>query len=401
MTVYSTGTVTVTNGSTTVEGAGTAWFGTLQAGYMFIGPDGRTISIANVVDNDTLTLGRAYQGSSAADQEYEAFPTQSLAGTLAAQLLAINAEYQSLIDTVGQGRFPNGTAAAPPISFTADTDTGLRRVASNQGALVAGGNDVLTFASSGLGGTGVQTDGADAADKVLKSGAASLLLNDEDALTLQQASGSVDANALRKSGFWRYGSNDLNVPSSAGMLLHLCRLSGVASIGRHIQFAFAHTGEVYTRAMNDSSGGWSAWDQSLQRSDLLGTVSESSGAATGAIIEAGSNANGDYTRFADGTQICRIRDYVAAQTSADALTYTWTFPAAFSENDGLAVVASRASAAGAHTNVGRDDISDTVVAIPASPFSSVDIIMRAVSGVSFDPAATVNNNAALAIGRWF
>lgn len=40
------------------------------------------------------------------------------------------------------------------------------------------------------------------------------------------------------------------------------------------------------------------------RSTILGTVSQSSGVPTGAVIESGSNANGEYVRFADGTQIC-------------------------------------------------------------------------------------------------
>lgn len=37
---------------------------------------------------------------------------------------------------------------------------------------------------------------------------------------------------------------------------------------------------------------------------LLGTVSQSGGVPTGAIIERGSNANGEYVKFADGTMIC-------------------------------------------------------------------------------------------------
>ena len=40
------------------------------------------------------------------------------------------------------------------------------------------------------------------------------------------------------------------------------------------------------------------------RDSILGTVSESGGVPTGAIIERGSNANGEYVKFADGTMIC-------------------------------------------------------------------------------------------------
>ena len=38
--------------------------------------------------------------------------------------------------------------------------------------------------------------------------------------------------------------------------------------------------------------------------NLLGFVGETGGMPTGAVIERGSNANGSYVRFADGTQIC-------------------------------------------------------------------------------------------------
>ncbi|HHD2938658.1 TPA: hypothetical protein ACNZ88_001338 [Enterobacter kobei] len=48
--------------------------------------------------------------------------------------------------------------------------------------------------------------------------------------------------------------------------------------------------------------------------DILGTVSQSGGVPTGAVIEKGSNSNGEYVRFADGTQICRM-----AVAAADAV----------------------------------------------------------------------------------
>lgn len=71
--------------------------------------------------------------------------------------------------------------------------------------------------------------------------------------------------------------------------------------------------------------------------DIVGPVSQSAGVPTGAIIERGSNANGEYVRYADGTQICsivlpttsyNISTVVGALFSSDA--QTWTFPVAFS-----------------------------------------------------------------------
>ena len=46
----------------------------------------------------------------------------------------------------------------------------------------------------------------------------------------------------------------------------------------------------------------------LVKGDVLGTVSQSAGVPTGAIIERGSNANGEFVKYADGTQICTFSD---------------------------------------------------------------------------------------------
>jgi len=43
-----------------------------------------------------------------------------------------------------------------------------------------------------------------------------------------------------------------------------------------------------------------------KKSNILGTVSESGGVPTGAIIERGSNSNGEFVKFADGTMICQM-----------------------------------------------------------------------------------------------
>ncbi len=69
---------------------------------------------------------------------------------------------------------------------------------------------------------------------------------------------------------------------------------------------------------------------------ILGTVTQdANGVPTGGVIERGSNANGDYVRFADGTQICTSPDIPTGPISnqAGALWQSnhlaWTFPAAF------------------------------------------------------------------------
>ncbi len=67
---------------------------------------------------------------------------------------------------------------------------------------------------------------------------------------------------------------------------------------------------------------WQPWYPVSQ--PTLGTVAQTSGAPTGALIERGTSANGEYVRFADGTQICT--QTLTASASAGVV---WTFPAAF------------------------------------------------------------------------
>lgn len=78
-----------------------------------------------------------------------------------------------------------------------------------------------------------------------------------------------------------------------------------------------HRGRLFARVKQDST--WYGWYEVYHANTILGTVSEDSGTPTGAVIERGSNANGEYVRFADGTQI--------ATNGNAAIT---TAPAAFS-----------------------------------------------------------------------
>lgn len=78
--------------------------------------------------------------------------------------------------------------------------------------------------------------------------------------------------------------------------------------------------------------------QAFRQGNILGTVSQTAGVPTGAIIERGSNANGGYVKFADGTMVCRHT--VTTNIAIDVANLggfrsggtTWTFPSAFSSN---------------------------------------------------------------------
>jgi hypothetical protein len=72
----------------------------------------------------------------------------------------------------------------------------------------------------------------------------------------------------------------------------------------------------------------------------VGTVSQVGGVPTGAIVETGSNANGTFTKWADGTMICT---YVGGNNTSGTYPqiHEWTtFPATFIDTPVLSVQAT-------------------------------------------------------------
>lgn len=115
-----------------------------------------------------------------------------------------------------------------------------------------------------------------------------------------------------------------------------------------------------------------------KRSNILGTVSQSGGVPTGAVIEKGSNANGSYVRFADGTQVCWH-----SVTTSGTTSIGWTFAAAFS---GTPVIGY----------CGDSSVVPVITTYSNLIASSVEFHGWAVSG-----GRQAASNLVIAIGRWF
>jgi hypothetical protein len=126
--------------------------------------------------------------------------------------------------------------------------------------------------------------------------------------------------------------------------------------------------------------------KAFRRGNVLGTVSQSGGTPTGALIEAGSNANGQYTRFADGTQICT--NTLAASATGSV---TWTFPAAFSSTTNLTPTGSYIAAGDPHTA--------NPIFIQYGTLTTTTVLFSARR--SDTGAAQTVNARHTAIGRWF
>jgi hypothetical protein len=371
-----TGTVDYVNGSPIVAGTGTNWFGALQQGWIFVGADFSLYEVLTVDGSDQITLGQNYRGATASNQFYAVVPTMAMAHQLLSSVQGLLSNYQTFFDTIGQYRL------AQDLMFQADQDTGLTNPAENAIGLKAGDVLQLMLAGGVASGAAVQSSPDDfTVGKLLKLGAGGL-----GSVGLSATNG--DCNAITASGLYTFESSTLNRPAfTNGTILHTSITADI-----HTQLAISRAtsslGQIAVRAKDGTS--WSDWVEGYTQGSILGTVAQSGGVPTGALIERGSNANGEYVRFADGTQICTNQ---AFQTSDTADT-PWTYPASFlyPASPGRPAVSGAASAlssAPAFLSIGGISGSGTV---------ANDVAVRAVN-LNGDRVALAAS--LIAIGRWF
>jgi hypothetical protein len=133
--------------------------------------------------------------------------------------------------------------------------------------------------------------------------------------------------------------------------------------------------------------------KAFRRGNILATVSQSAGVPTGGLIERGSNANGEYVRFADGTQICTsVITMVHVNTSNVGVT--WTYPAAFAAAPGLSLHLNALSAAPSTAEM-------SIFVANAASTTSVSTFLSRISGGTNFVAGNTATVSAMAIGRWF
>lgn len=198
-----------------------------------------------------------------------------------------------------------GELAAPPYSFIGDGDTGLASPVADSVALVTGGGERLRATNTGvqvtgtLTGTAVTQSAVDAtADRLLKVG--DFGLGNTGTRLLPNNSAADGA----PSGLYNTDANTLNLGELAatnGAMLVLARGSGSSNPGGTQIWRRSAAQLVWRSFANGTPG---PWREFIHTGNILGTVAQSGGLPTGALFERGANANGEYVRFADGTQIC-------------------------------------------------------------------------------------------------
>ncbi|MFN3721681.1 MAG: DUF2793 domain-containing protein [Paracoccaceae bacterium] len=275
----------------------------------------------------------------------------------------------------GGAVLPDGSAATPSVSFAGDGDTGLFRSAANQLGAATGGAMRWLLSNTGLhvnvpiSGTAVtQTNADTTTGRVLKVG--------DYGLGVIIGSYTADIDSISVNGLYRLNGGAFSTASptpalGAGWILSHREWN----VGTAYQTLELPNGEVYVRR---KSGTWGAFHRDYNANTIIGAVSQSGGVPTGRIIERGSNANGEYVRFADGTQICTF-----AMSSAASVNTVWTFPA------GFGAAPSGVSAIAGATSV-------RCPALAAVTTSNLEFNLYDTSNVRVSGFARLT-----AIGRWF
>lgn len=154
---------------------------------------------------------------------------------------------------------------------------------------------------------------------------------------------NVDMNNLTKAGWYKLLANPTNSqnfppqpPDATGWwYVQTLEYNEGAALQ---QYAHAYVGAGsthYTFVRGLYGGSWSNW-QRVNGPTIGVTAWNSTIGPIGAVIERGSNANGEYVKYADGTMICYgSRSGALGTTGYSGISglfsgeYTWFFPATF------------------------------------------------------------------------
>ena len=125
---YKAGTCSVTNGSTTVTGTGTAWVDNVRIGSDgFVGPDGLLYEISKVVSATEITLAAAYKGTTASSGGYAIAPIQGYTKELADKAAALVDQFSDAEATAAS----SASAAASSASAAASSATSAASTLAN------------------------------------------------------------------------------------------------------------------------------------------------------------------------------------------------------------------------------------------------------------------------------
>lgn len=270
-----------------------------------------------------------------------------------------------------------------------------------------------TTVSSGNPGTlGINTS-ADLTNRLAVSAPATLLTHEGSGHQVKvNKSGASDTASLLFQSGWSgraemgiSGSDDFSVKVSAdGAAWNTAMVadagSGVATFPSGVALNGPVTGLAVQQSADDTtSGRLMRADYGYGPGNLLGTVAMNGPLPSGAVIERGSTADGEYVRFADGTQVC-IQTLTLTQQSGARLTATWTYPAAFASGADL-YLSGMINVSSFNANVTGPDL-EMVLDVRFGTITATSVLaqMFRIAGQTNFAGADTCECRLFAFGRW-
>ncbi|WP_170754253.1 DUF2793 domain-containing protein [Ruegeria lacuscaerulensis] len=273
---------------------------------------------------------------------------------------------------------------APDIGWRAwDISAGRVKVWTGSNWVVPAG------ATQNLDGIGVATTW-DATNRLSVRSSATLLSHEGNShqLKINKASAGDTASLLFQSN-WT-GHAEMGLAGSTGFSIKVSADGNTWTDALVFDptTAIATGAAIQSSASDVTAGRLMRADFGYSPGNVLGSVSQTSGTPTGAVIERGSNANGEFVRFADGTQICTVNLSAVGCTIGEGAIFSsgqnsWSFPIAFASGTKPALSGSGGSVS---RFVGFD--------APAATNVSYQVLSTVSDPAPVAPTAT-------ATGRWF
>ncbi|UNM17261.1 phage tail protein [Pseudomonas sp. ArH3a] len=261
------------NGSNTVVGTNVDFAASSRNGDSFVGPDGATYELANVASSTVISILPPYKGPTVSGAAYAIMPVQGYDKMLSDAFNALNNQFGAKLAALG----------------------------------TTGNYDILPVVK---GGTGSNSASGAQSSLGLKDASAALLLAN---LGIRGSATGFGINGLY------VGWNGESASGSANFIVN--RGGGLGGFSfRSVNSNNTESGPITTLSYE-------------------GVLNVPGGIQLNGknLVERGSNANGDYVRLADGTQICWKRITTDASSNAIGAIYgsgafgAGPFPASFTE----------------------------------------------------------------------
>jgi hypothetical protein len=202
---YRTGTVSATQNSSTVIGAGTAFITACRVGEGFIGPDGVLYEVINIASDTALAISPPYKGASTTAGDFTIAPMQGYlkdtADALRKASLEVGGALDGLDDSVQQAATSAATAvAAKNAAGASETNAAQSAMSADaaQDAAELAASQAEASASASL-----ESKNAASAAEVSASESASQALASKQAAYQSETNAAASAAAAGNSGVGR------------------------------------------------------------------------------------------------------------------------------------------------------------------------------------------------------